>query len=88
MALFNRTKAKSSKTTYFAILRLVLVLGFFVLFANSSSRSNLEHEKTILTNALNRAITQCYALEGIYPYTLFDPHPIHSNPTLFYLKSI
>ena len=70
MALFEQKKAKSSKTTYLPVLLLVLVLGFFALFADSFSRSNLEHEKTILSNALNRTITQCYALEGTYPYSL------------------
>lgn len=70
MAYFNQKKEKKSKTTYLPVLLLVLVLTFFMVFADSFSRSNLEHEKTILQNALNRTITQCYALEGSYPYNL------------------
>ena len=70
MARFNLKKEKKVKTTYFPIILLVLVLTFFVLFTNSFSRSNLEHEKTVLHNALERCITQCYALEGSYPFQL------------------
>lgn len=68
--IFYQKKERKSKTTYLPVLLLVLVLTFFVVFADSFSRSNLEHEKTILYNALHRTITQCYALEGIYPYNL------------------
>jgi len=68
--IFYQQKEKKSKTTYLPVLLLVLVLTFFVVFADSFSRSNLEHEKTILYNALHRTITQCYALEGSYPYNL------------------
>ena len=70
MAYFYQKKEKRSKTTYLPVLLLVMVLAFFVIFADSFSRSNLEHEKTILQNALSRSITQCYALEGTYPYNL------------------
>ena len=69
MALFSKKKS-FSKTAYFPILLLVLTLGFFVLLTDSFSRSNLEHEKNILQQAINRSITQCYALEGTYPYSL------------------
>ena len=70
MAYFHTRKERKEKTTYLPILLLVAVLAFFVIFADSFSHSNLEHEKTILSNALNRSITQCYALEGTYPYSL------------------
>ena len=70
MSIFYQKKEKRSKTTYLPVLLLILVLMFFTVFADSFSRSNLEHEKTILQNALHRSITQCYALEGTYPYTL------------------
>ena len=70
MALFNTKKKKTSKTTYLPVLLLVLVLCFFAAFADSFSQSNLDHEKEFLQSALNRCITQCYALEGTYPYDL------------------
>ena len=70
MAALYEKKKKTSLTTYFPILFLVLVLLFFAMFADSFSQSNLEHEKEFLENALNRTITQCYALEGTYPYDL------------------
>ena len=41
-----------------------------MLFSGSFSRSNLAHEKEILEKAINRSVTQCYALEGDYPASL------------------
>ena len=70
MTVFNKSKKKTSKTTYLPILLLVLVLIFFVIFADSFTASNSEQEKAILQNALDRNITQCYALEGSYPFNL------------------
>lgn len=70
MARFNLKKENKAKTTYLPIVLLLLVLTFFVLFTDSFSQANLEHEKTILQDALQRSITQCYALEGSYPYQL------------------
>lgn len=70
MAVFYQTKKKNSIITYFPILLLVLTLFFFVVFADSFSRSNRMHEKIILQDALDRSITQCYALEGMYPSDL------------------
>ena len=69
----SRTYAKkktSSITAYLPILLLVLVLGVFIVFSDSFSQSSLASEKDILHNALDRSITQCYALEGSYPYEL------------------
>ncbi len=70
MALFNLKTEKKENNIYLPLLLLLLVLTFFVLFTNSFSQGNLEHEKTILQDALNRSITQCYALEGSYPFRL------------------
>ncbi len=70
MALYHNKKKNFSIAPYLPILLLVIVLVFFVAFADSFSRSNLEHEKQILQSALDRNITQCYALEGTYPYDL------------------
>jgi len=70
MARFNAPKKQFSPTTYLPVVLLILVLGGFVLFSGSFSRSNLAHEKEILEKAINRSVTQCYALEGNYPASL------------------
>lgn len=70
MSVFYTMRQKKSLTTYLPILFLVLVLGIFIVFSDSFSQSNRMHEKEILQAALNRSITQCYALEGSYPHNL------------------
>ena len=70
MSVFYKSKEKTSKTTYLPILLLVLALTFFVIFTDSFTASGSEQEKAILQNALDRTITQCYALEGSYPFHL------------------
>ena len=69
----SRTYAKkktSSITAYLPIFLLLIVLGVFIGFSDSFSQSSLESEKDVLQNALERSITQCYALEGSYPNSL------------------
>ena len=63
-------KKDFSITAYFPILLLLFCLGIFVLFSDSFTASGRAHEKEILSKALNRSITQCYALEGSYPVSL------------------
>jgi len=70
MYLFSVKKEKKSITAYAPILILVVVLLGFTLFANSMTDGNASREKEILQNAIDRSITQCYALEGIYPDSL------------------
>lgn len=70
MANTYARKRKISITAYFPVLLLMIVLGIFIGFSGSFARTNLAHEKEILSKALERSITQCYALEGTYPYTL------------------
>lgn len=70
MNLFSVKKEKTSITSYLPVLILVAVLAVFVLFSNSMVNTNVEREKEILENAIDRSITQCYALEGIYPNDL------------------
>lgn len=70
MYLFSAKKEKTSITSYLPILIMVAVLGVFVLFANSMTSNNTAREKEILQNAIERSITQCYALEGTYPSSL------------------
>lgn len=70
MSLFYAKKKRFSITAYLPVLLMILVLGCFVAFSNSFSQTNLTYEKEILYNALERSITQCYALEGTYPNNL------------------
>lgn len=70
MNYFSVKKEKTPFLTYVPMILLIMVLGFFVLFSNSFSQANLDHEKQLLEQALDRSITQCYALEGTYPPNL------------------
>ena len=67
MYLFSVKKEKKSLTTYAPVCILVAVLIAFVCFSNSMVNTNTAREKEILENAIDRSITQCYALEGMYP---------------------
>lgn len=68
--LFSVEKNKKHIFSYTPIVLLLLVLILFVLFANTMVRSNTARERDILEHALDRSITQCYALEGMYPTEL------------------
>ncbi len=70
MYLFSVKKEKKNFSTYLPLLLLVATLGFFVLFSNSFSTANLTYERELLEQALERSISQCYALEGSYPVSL------------------
>ena len=70
MYLFSIEKEKKSITSYTPIILLVMVLVAFSLFAGNMTDSNSAREKEILQKAIDRSITQCYALEGVYPDNL------------------
>lgn len=70
MYLFSAKKEKISITSYLPVLILVAVLAVFVFFSNSMVNTNTVREKEILRNAIDRSVTQCYALEGVYPSDL------------------
>lgn len=70
MYLFSIQKEKKNLTAYAPLLILVIVLLGFSLFASSMTDTNASREKEILQNAIDRSITQCYALEGVYPDNL------------------
>jgi hypothetical protein len=55
------------------LLPLLAFLLLFILFykgINSVSATNVEKQRESLEAALNRSITQCYAVEGVYPPSL------------------
>ena len=85
MHLFSTRKEKTSITSYLPVFVLIIVLGSFVLFANSMTSGNTAREKEILQNAIERSITQCYALEGTYPSSLSY---LEQNYGLIYNKEL
>lgn len=70
MYLFSAKKEETSITTYLPVLLLVAILAVFTLFSSSMVNTNVAREKEILENAIDRSVTQCYALEGTYPSNL------------------
>ena len=83
MSLFYTKKKRGSVTAFLPILLFTLLLSSFVLFSNSFLATNLQQEKQILQNALERSIIQCYALEGSYPVSL---HYLEEHYGLTYNK--
>lgn len=68
--LFSIPKQKKSFVPFIAPVLLCLMIFAFILFSNSVVSSNQTEAYKLLENALNRSITQCYALEGTYPPSL------------------
>lgn len=64
----NKVKAYISAFLPMVILSICLVI--FTLLIQNVSSSNKGREKELLSKALDRSITQCYALEGAYPSSL------------------
>jgi hypothetical protein len=56
--------------TFFSVVFLLLAVGLLVFGTGKLTDSNDTHEEEIVTTALDRSITQCYALEGFYPPNL------------------
>ena len=85
MYLFSAKKEKTAITSYLPIMITLVLLGAFVIFANSVSNTNTDREKEILENAIERSVTQCYALEGSYPANLSY---LEENYGLIYNKEL
>jgi hypothetical protein len=81
-------KKRFTITTYLPILLLLVVLGIFTGFSDSFYQSSLDSEKDVLQKALERSITQCYALEGTYPNDLIyleDHYGLTYNKSRFFI---
>ena len=48
----------------------VLIICLFIYALGNLGQDTLKRQQESLTNALNRDIAQCYAVEGIYPPNL------------------
>ena len=68
--LFAIPKPKKTVVHLLPLVLLAIVIIAFVFFLNTISNSNQSGNYQILENALNRSITQCYALDGSYPPSL------------------
>jgi hypothetical protein len=68
--LFSAKPEKKIRMSLFPLFLLIVVLIIFLLACRSVNSTNTTQEKAILGNALERSITQCYALEGAYPSSL------------------
>ena len=52
------------------LIGLLLLFIVFIKGIASVSETTIDKQKESLTTALNRSITQCYAVEGTYPPSL------------------
>lgn len=73
------------------ILSLTALVVLLLLFSTGTRRiasANQQEQKEILTQAVTHSITQCYAIEGIYPPNLdyLETHyGLTYNKKLFYI---
>lgn len=67
MALFYIKKEKKHIAVFWPVIFLLLAVFVLIYTSNSLTETNSTREKEILTSALEKNITQCYALEGAYP---------------------
>lgn len=87
----KRFNIKESKPSFMSVLPVFLVIAallFFIIGSGSLSTSRSDQEYTIVRNALDRSITQCYALEGAYPPDLdylHDNYGFTYDTTHFYI---
>ena len=49
---------------------MACIIIIFCIFTTRLADTNSKRDKNILERAVNRGITQCYALEGTYPPNL------------------
>lgn len=88
MKRFNIKESKPSIMSVLPVLLIIAALLFFTIGSGSLSTSGSDQEYTIVSNALDRSITQCYALEGAYPPDLdylHDNYGFTYNTAHFYI---
>lgn len=68
--LFSVQKEHRHPGGWIPVLLLAVMLAVFYFSASSLEESNGSRQRELLENALERSITQCYALEGSYPSSL------------------
>lgn len=88
MALFSARKHQLHIARFLPVVLLAAVILAFAVTADSLGETNLTRERDIMERALNRSITQCYALEGTYPPDLSylcDNYGFTYNETHFFI---
>ena len=71
MVRFQRKQRKSfGKSLLISIAVFAVLLGVLIYGLQAVSARTVSEQETSLENALQRAITQCYAVEGAYPESL------------------
>ena len=68
--LFSVKKEKHNIAHYIPVLLLITMVFEFAFFSNLALSDNSVRNREVLEKALNRSISQCYALEGMYPPSL------------------
>ena len=69
MHLYEKSRPRN-RGLLTAGLVFAALLFFFGISVFTASRQNSERETAALTNALQRAVVTCYAVEGKYPPSL------------------
>lgn len=67
MTLFQKRFHRSNLKRLCSVCLFALLLFLLSHTADSIRQSNAAEQMAILEKAVNRSITQCYALEGTYP---------------------
>lgn len=72
MNRFNQINYKKRifQSTNFSILFFLIIIMLFMYGISSLSNSSINDDKQILSDAIERDIVHCYAVEGIYPPSL------------------
>lgn len=68
--LFSVKKEKHNIAHYIPIFLLITMVFGFAFFSSHALSDNSVRNREVLEKALNRSISQCYALEGMYPPSL------------------
>lgn len=63
-------RSSSVRNLIISIAVFVIIAGCFWYITNSVSTKTSSEEKQLLESAINRGITHCYAIEGVYPESL------------------
>lgn len=63
-------KKRITESVNFSIVFFIVVIAVFVIGISFISGTSGKGEKDILTDAINKDIVHCYAIEGYYPPNL------------------
>ncbi len=63
-------KKRILQSVNFSVIFFLVIICLFLYGISAVSNSPVNDEKEILTNAINKDIVHCYAIEGMYPPSL------------------